>query len=138
MNARENARLGLRRAEIILEEAGRLKEREIWNLAVRRSQEAVEMALKAALLWIGVQPPRLHDVGPSLREHASRFPDPFASSISRLASISRSLRNEREKSFYGDEESGLPPEQLYGEEDAVEALEKAGFVLELCRRLMEG
>ncbi|NIN96333.1 MAG: DNA-binding protein, partial [Anaerolineae bacterium] len=40
-------------------------------------------------------------------------------------------------SFYGDEESGLPPEMLYDELDAVEALEKATFVLEACRRLIE-
>jgi len=42
MNTKENARLGLRRAEIVLEEAGQLKERGVWDLAVRRSQEAVE------------------------------------------------------------------------------------------------
>ena len=35
-----------------------------------------------------------------------------------------------------DGESGLPPEMLYSEQDAAEALEKATLVLDACRRLM--
>jgi HEPN domain-containing protein len=37
------------RASVILQEAEFLKEKEAWNLAVRRSQESVELALKCAL-----------------------------------------------------------------------------------------
>jgi HEPN domain-containing protein len=47
------------------------------------------------------------------------------------------LRAEREISFYGDEESGLPPEMLYVDADADEALEKARFVLTHVGRLVE-
>lgn len=35
--------------------------------AVRQSQEAVELLLKAALRLAGVEPPKWHDVGPVLR-----------------------------------------------------------------------
>jgi HEPN domain-containing protein len=45
------------RASIILQEAEYLKEKEAWNLAVRRSQEAVELALKCALLWAKIEVP---------------------------------------------------------------------------------
>lgn len=58
--------------------------------------------------------------------------------IPKLASISRSLRNERETSLYGDPETGLPPEELYFENDAREALDKADFVFTICRKLLEG
>lgn len=70
--------------------------------------------------------------------HANRYPADFARAIPRLASVSRRLRAEREISFYGDEESGVPPEQLYTEDDAVEALSKAGSVLDICRSLISG
>jgi len=138
MNNHEAALLSLQRAEVILEEARALTKRGAWNLVVRRSQEAVETALKGALLWAGIQSPHLHDVGPVLRTHSARFPESFNAIIPRLASISRSLRGEREKSFYGDEESNLPPETLYTEEDAGEALKKAEFVIEQCQKLIRG
>ena len=80
----------------------------------------------------------VHDVGVFLRQHRSRFPAEFARQIPRLASISRALSVERERSFYGDKESGLPPEMLYSEHDATEALEKAALVLDACRRLIVG
>ncbi|MEW6547427.1 MAG: hypothetical protein AB1446_11035 [Bacillota bacterium] len=41
-------------------------------------------------------------------------------------------------SFYGDEQSDVPPEMLYTAEDADEAIEKARVVLDACRRLVEG
>ena len=112
-------------ALIIIGEAEYLKEKEAWNLVVRRSQEAVELALKCALLWAKIEVPRIHDVGPILKQYANRYPEPFKSQIPRLASISRLLRAEREISFYGDEESGAPPESLYTKDDAQEAISKA-------------
>jgi HEPN domain-containing protein len=136
VNNHESARLSLRRAEVIFAEAQSLQAKEVWNLAVRRAQEAVELALKGALLWAGLEVPWVHDVSMILRKHRSRFPADFARHIPRLAAVSRALGAERERSFYGDEESGLPPEMLYGEYDAAEALEKATFVLGACRSLI--
>ena len=137
MNNREAAGLALERAEVILSEAASLRAKGVWNLVVRRAQEAVELALKGALLWAGLEVPWIHDVGVFLRQNRRRFPAEFARQIPRLASLSRALGAERERSFYGDEESGLPPEMLYEELDAAEALEKATFVLETCRQLIE-
>lgn len=138
MKNKENAQLMLQRAEVILDEARNLRKRGIWNLVMRRCQEAVELALKSALIFVGIQPPRIHDVGPTLKEHAEKFPPDFRKFIPQLASISRALRAERELSFYGDEESGVPPETLYSADDADEALKKAEFVLEKCHSLLRG
>lgn len=58
------------RSSIILQEAEYLKEKEAWNMVVRRSQESVELALKCALLWGRIEVPRIHDVGPILKQYA--------------------------------------------------------------------
>lgn len=104
---------------------------------MRRAQEAVEMALKAVLRMVGVEVPRVHDVGLWLREHRDKFPPGLGQDIDRLAAISRRLRREREVSFYGDEEVGAPPQALYTLADAQEALEEAGWVVGKCRGLVD-
>lgn len=112
-------------AMIIIGEAEYLFEKDAWNMVVRRSQEAVELAMKCALLWGKIDVARIHDVGPILKRHADRYPEHFKGRIPRLASISRLLRAEREISFYGDEQSGVPPESLYIRDDALKALAMA-------------
>lgn len=102
MNNLEAARRSLERARLILEEAHRFYAQGAWNLVVRRSQEAVELALKGALLWAGLEVPRVRDVGFFLRRHRRRFPSSWAALIPRLASISGALGAERERSFYKD------------------------------------
>jgi hypothetical protein len=57
--------------------------------------------------------------------------------VGRPAHISRSLRKDREVSFYGDEALSLPPERVFTQVDADEALRETEFVFELTRRLFE-
>jgi HEPN domain-containing protein len=127
----------LAQAGEILAEAHDLHQRKVWNLVVRRSQEVVELALKGALRSAGVEVPKIHDVGVILKDHGDRFPGEFRGHSDRLASISRRLRQEREVAFYGDEEAGAPPQHLYTEEDARTALDEAGYVLDVCRSLLQ-
>lgn len=105
-----------------------------YAVAVRRSQEAVELALKAALRAAGVEPPRWHDVGDVLRANAARLAPALRASVERLARISADLRQDREAAFYGDEAAGLTPDDLYGQADAHQAAEDAGFVVDLVGR----
>lgn len=130
------ARSYLNRARRILAEAEGHHEANAWNLVVRRSQEAVELALKGVLRWVGLEVPRVHDVGLFLKEHRDRFQGELGDQIESLASISRRLRQEREISFYGDEETGLPPEELYTNEDAAQALTDARQVVRLCENFI--
>ena len=104
---------------------------------VRQSQEVVELLLKAALRLVGVEPPKWRDVGPILRREAGKFPQWFRERIPELATISRRLRRERELSMCGDEESGVPPDELYGPEDAEEAYRWAVEVLQAVSRLFK-
>ena len=77
---------------------------------VRQCQEAVELLLKAALRYVGVEPPKLYDVGPLLRKERNKFPAWFQEKIDEFAYYSRVLRSEREPAMYGDEETGTPPD----------------------------
>ncbi len=72
-----------------------------------------------------------------MRREAGRFPRWFRDRVPWLARVSRRLRRERETAMYGDEEAGLPPEELYDREDAVEALTWAHEAARLVVRLYE-
>jgi len=104
---------------------------------MRQSQEAVELALKASLRIVGIEPPKFHDVGPILRRNSNSFPEWFREKIDKMASISRILRREREPSMYGDEELILPPDELYTLEDAKTALDGCVFVFDNCKKLLD-
>lgn len=129
----EMARSSLLRSRRILEEAEILLARSAWNLVVRRSQEAVELALKAILRVAGIEVPQVHDVGGFLKRYHNRLPGNIAEDMDRFVSISRRLGREREISFYGDEETGTPPEELYAQADAEDALQDARYVVDRCR-----
>jgi len=126
----------VRQARERLKHAGEALENGNYAYVVRQSQEAVELALKASLRIVGVEPPKWHDVGPALKANKERFPSWFRDRIGRLALISRLLRHEREPSMYGDEESGIPPNHPYGPEDARWALEGASYVVRTVEELL--
>jgi HEPN domain-containing protein len=105
-------------------------------IAVRQSQEAVELALKAALRAAGIEPPRWHDVGDVLLASASRLDPALQEAAPRPARISADLRQDRESAFYGDEAAGLTPDDLYGEADARRAHGDASFVVDLVRQAL--
>lgn len=54
----------LRQAEERIKQAGEALESGNHAYVVRRSQEAVELFLRACLRLVGVEPPKWHDVGP--------------------------------------------------------------------------
>jgi len=133
----EIARSYLRQRNEIYKEAESFRQRGVWHLAVRRSQEAVEMALKGALRYVGIEVPKLLDVGILLRRHKKKFPGYFGQGVDHFSSISRKLRKERETIFYGDEESRTPPDELYIVEDAETALKEAAPILKALEEFME-
>jgi HEPN domain-containing protein len=101
---------------------------------VREAQEIVELALKGMLRHVGVEPPKVHDVGKTLEEYRARFPENIAAQIERLAQISGWLRKEREFSFYGDID--FIPTEEYSREDAMRAIADAEFVVSVAQSLI--
>jgi HEPN domain-containing protein len=138
MTNAQMAESALRIAAQILREAKRHHTGGAWSLAVRRSQEVVEISLKGVLRFLGLEVPKVHDVSGFLRRYKDRLPPPFVDNLDRITRISRTLREEREISFYGDEEAGFTPEELYTEEDAERALSDAMFVFDLCEGVIKG
>lgn len=105
-----------------------LYKEEAWADVVRESQEVVELALKGLLRHHAIEVPRIHDVSGILEEEKTRFPLSIQKNLKRLMDISRSLRRDRELSFYGSED--LTPEEFYKKEDASEAKSSAEWVVQ--------
>ena len=102
---------------------------------VREAQEITELALKAMLRAVGIDPPKWHDVGPLLLEHASLFDVSIQQDLPELAEISKKLRKEREFSFYGAED--FIPTEEYSKEDAEEAIRWAHQVVQLVQKVVK-
>jgi HEPN domain-containing protein len=114
------ARARLRVLDVLLESGAR-------SDVLREAQELVELALKGMLRQAGIEPPKWHDVGGLLLEHAGRFPSQVRDDLDRLAAVSGWLRKERELAFYGDID--FIPTERYGEDEARRASEDARFVV---------
>jgi len=89
MTNEEMAQSYLLTAEYSLKQAEMACTDGVWHLAVRRCQEGAEMALKATLRLVGLEVPKVHDVGFFLRENKALFPAWFQAHIDRLVHISR-------------------------------------------------
>ncbi len=127
MRNRELAADHLRRAASRLRAVDTLFEDESWADVVRESQEVVELTLRGLLRAVGVEPPRIHDVGDVLLAESDRLPADLRSHLDRLVAASRSLRRDRELAFYGAED--LTPSSFYKEADAVLARDTARNVV---------
>jgi HEPN domain-containing protein len=103
-----------------------------WADVVRESQEVVELILKAVLRHSNIDPPRTHDVSLALKENESLLPDAIRKNLKEITKISKTLRKDRELSFYGSED--LTPSEFYEKSDADEAKEWARFIVDLVRK----
>ncbi len=101
---------------------------------VREAQEIVELSLKGMLRFVGIEPPKFHDVGGLLLEHKNKFLPDISRNLEKLAVISKKLRKERELAFYGDID--FIPTEEYTDEDASQAIEDARFVVNTAKRLI--
>ena len=117
----EKATKRLRVLDVLLEE-------EAFSDVVREAQELVELAMKGMLRYVGVDPPKWHDVSPILVEHRDLLPETIQGTLTRLQEISKRLRREREFAFYGDID--FIPTEEYTRNDAMQAIGDARFVLD--------
>ncbi|MFP4442299.1 MAG: HEPN domain-containing protein [Spirochaetia bacterium] len=100
---------------------------------VREAQEIVELLLKGVLRKIGIEPPKLHDVGPLIIEHKEKLIAIASTDVETVAQISKWLRKEREFSFPDDID--LIPTEEYTFSDADKAMEDTCFVMDWARPL---
>ncbi len=108
--------------------------REDFSDVVREAQEAVELAQKAMLRQVGIDPPKWHDVGMIILENKDKFPEEIHKELYEISEISRWLRKERELAFYGD--TDFIPSEEYTKEDALRALRGAKKVIDIAKKVV--
>src|SRR5262249_52920374 len=93
--------------------------------------------VKGTLRFIGVDPPKRHDVGSTIKEFGDRLPESWRVRLDEIETISRTLYEERGHAFYGDEASLTPASALFGEADAQRAIMWVDEMLELFEALLQ-
>lgn len=136
MNSLALARDYLRKARTRLLALEVLYQAASYDDVVREAQEIVELVLKGALRYLGIDPPKRHDVAPLLREYEHLLPAPWRENFEWIEHLSRRLVRERSEAFYGDEASLIPASQLYDRDDADEALTGARRLVQLYEHLV--
>jgi len=124
----------LGRARETLREAEELLDRIEYALCVSRSQECIELSLKAAVLLTGAKYSTDHDVGGDLIQSYQRFPDWFKKKIPRFAVISRAAYVLSMYAKYGYERLQAPASDLFGKHDASCCVDNAREILIDCER----
>ncbi len=94
--------------------------------------------LKGVLRLFGIEYPKSHDVSSALDEAEAHVNTPkwFKEEKEELKRASRRLAQERALAFYGDERAFIPPEKIYSEKDAEEAIKMAEKCLQAAKRLL--
>jgi len=115
----------LREAEIALSESD-------FAGVVRRSQEALELAVKAALRSIGVEYPHEHDVGEALDIVQDRLPSSLRSEVSKLRELLTELSRVRGPAFYGYEREGIPASKAFSKEYAQRTYSEVRRLVQEC------
>jgi hypothetical protein len=99
---------------------------------VRRSQEALELAAKAALRRLGIEYPREHDVSEAMDATAVRLPEYLRSRLEEVKALLVELAGVRGPAFYGYEAEGIPASQAFTSEYATETLSRTRPLVDLC------
>ena len=113
MNLGRLAEDQLGRGESRLRDAERAYREQRWPDALRFSQEAVELALKALLRAMAVEVPKRHDVGPALQMVAATLPSEIRRRLPGMIDLSSELADRRALAMYGDEVGGRTAGDLF-------------------------
>ena len=123
------ARRCLREAELALSEGD-------YAGAVRRSQEALELALKAVLRYLAVEYPREHDVGMVLKQVSDRLPSYVGEKLQEIVEISAELARVRGPALYGYEREGIPAREAFSRDYAENVYYRVKEIVDLCSRFL--
>jgi len=134
---REEALDYLNRARSRLIDAESSLNRGDYPETVRYSQEAVELSLKSVLRIMGIEYPKIHDVGDILYVNKDRYPEWFREEIDNIRKLSRELALKRSPAMYGLELSGKTPSELFDKRDAEEAFKSGKYVYEMVKKVVE-
>ncbi len=103
---------------------------------IRRSQEALELAVKALLRALAIEYPRAHDVSDALLEHRGRLPRALKAKVEELARLVADLASIRGPAFYGYEREGIPASRAFKLEHAQEVYGQVRVFVKLIERCL--
>lgn len=135
MNSLESAKFFLSDANIILQETTASYKKKHWHRVVRKCQEACELAVKALFRYLALEYPKSHLLGRVIKKELKDKKILTKSELDKIAYISDELAFNREPAFYGSPE-GIPPSELFDQEDAKELLEKTTWVLNVISKII--
>ena len=100
----------------------------VWNAVIRRSQEVVELYLKAMLKLMCIEYPKSHDVGVVFtRACLRKGVNIDHNELAKIEKLSNDLAEKRGPAFY--------MEEIYTQEDAEKAKADAEFVMNFAESL---
>ncbi|HIE05996.1 MAG TPA: HEPN domain-containing protein [bacterium (Candidatus Stahlbacteria)] len=117
-------------AGAVLEEAKQALAHDNLNLAIRRSQETVELAIKGILIFRGIDTPPSRDLSGILLSIDPNRLSMAKKDLIHIAKINHALAQESKTAYYGlqrDEQK----EKLFSAERAAQAVEESQEVLNL-------
>jgi HEPN domain-containing protein len=104
-------------------------DRGVWNMSIRRSQEAVELELAAILALIGIHYPKDHDQAPLAIRTLKAHGFDLGQDSEKIERISADLSRKRGPALH--------QEEGYEKEDARKALDDANFVISKIQKIRE-
>lgn len=140
MKSHEMAEDYLKRAGRCLDEAEEAFKDGDYPMAIRRSQECIELSIKGVLRVASIEFPREHDVSDVLINIAWRemgSPDWFTGRVEGMAKIMREITPKRGPAMYGFEKEMKPANAIFSREDGAKAVQDARFVFETCKKFLQ-
>lgn len=128
MNNIERSKMLMSAAEESLAEAKFSFNREVWGLAIRRSQEAVELGLGGVLAFLGLDYPKNHDKAPLLFKILKSQGMSMDDEAKKIEIISLDLSRKRGPA--------LQQEEGYDSKVAKKAIDEAKYVLDYSKTLL--
>jgi len=111
-----------------------------YPMAIRRSQECIELAIKGILRAASIEFPREHDVSDVLINaewEGIGCPGWFLDRIDGLARIMREITPKRGPAMYGFEKETKPAIAIFSLDDGIKATTDARFVFETCKKFLQ-
>lgn len=107
-----------------------------WHRAVRKCQEATELAIKGLFRYLGIEYPKSHLLGRVIKRELGRFRFLNSDELNKMTFITDSLIFDREPSFYGSPD-GTPASELFEEDDAREVIENTKWIINAVEKIVK-
>jgi HEPN domain-containing protein len=102
---------------------------------IREAQEIIELLQKAILIYLGITPPKWHDVIDIIIENIEKIPENLRDDFIKIKEKCKYLRTQGEIAFYG--EMDFIPENYYKKKDALDAIKTVEKLFSLAKKVIK-